>query len=182
MAMAFFVMMSYIRGVSDIKGGYPEVVHNCFMRFDYLLLTGTLFIDSSCGQADKLNSDNELVTKIQKEVTSGQASLDLGKITDFEWDSLLILTPYTRPNDIEVQFNIDLSLTKHSMIEHLDHINQLIFFSNGTPTKMVEYPRYPGDFVVDKIKFIPKDSAVFDIVVTEQKTDSGNSWIRLLRR
>ena len=152
------------------------------MRFDYLLLTGTLFIIGSCGQADKLNSDSELVTKMQKEVTSGQASLDLGKLTDFEWDSLLILTPYSNTNDIEGQFNIDLSLTKHSGIEHRDDISQLIFFSHGTPTKMVEYPRYPGDFVDDKIKFILRDSAVFDILVTEKKTVSDDNWIRLTKR
>lgn len=47
---------------------------------------------------------------------------------------------------------------------------------------MIEYPRYPGDFADNKIEFIRRNDAVFDIVVTDQKSIDGNGWIELRKR
>ena len=69
---------------------------NCFkMVFNNLILLATFLAFSSCGQGERLNTDTGLERKIEEEVTSGQNILDLGRITNRDWDSLLILTPYT---------------------------------------------------------------------------------------
>jgi len=149
------------------------------MRFNNLILIATLIGLFSCGQSERLNTDSELDEKIKEVVTSGQRTLDLRKLTDFEWDSLLILTPYVNSDKIEEEFKINLSRTKHSGIESRDDINQLIFFDNGEPVDMVECPRHPGDFSKNKVEFIKRDNAVFDIIITTQKTAGGDDWIEL---
>jgi hypothetical protein len=162
---------------------YTNVVHNCFkMRFNNLIFLAILFVFSSCEQAERLNTDIELEEKIKESVTSGQTTLDLGKLAAFDWDSLLILTPYVDPDKLEEEFGINLSRTKHSMIQSRDDINQLIFFDNRKPVDMVEYPRYPGDFSKNKVQFIERDSSIFDIIVTTRKTDEGDYWIELKLR
>jgi hypothetical protein len=157
------------------------------MRSYNLILIIAFLIFSSCKQGnkfkpDRLNSDKELEAKIKKGVTSGQKTLDLGKIANFNWDSLLILTPYVNSDRIEKQFRINLWQTKHSGIDTRDDINQLIFFANDELVKMVEYPRYPGDFSKNKIEFIQRDKAIFEIIITTQKTAEGNYWIELKKQ
>lgn len=159
------------------------VVHNCFyMRFGNVIIITAFLGLFSCTQSEKLYTDAALEEKIKERVTSGQKTLDLKSLTDFDWDSLLILTPYIYPDKIEEQFGINLSRTKHTGIESRDDINQLIFFNQGGPIYMVEYPRHPGDFSINKIEFIQRDSAVFDIIVTTQKTVGGDDWIELRKR
>lgn len=156
---------------------------NCFkMVFNNLILLATFLAFSSCGQGERLNTDTELERKIEEEVTSGQNILDLGRITNRDWDSLLILTPYTNSDKMEKQLGISLSRTKHSGIESRDDISQLIFFEKGEPVDMVEYPRYLGDFSNNGTGFIRKDSAVFDIILTTGKTFGENDWIELKLR
>jgi hypothetical protein len=135
----------------------------------------------SCGPKEKLHTDKDLEAKIKKGVTSGDKVLDLAAVADFDWDSLLIITPYADFDDTEDNLNIDLGLTEHVNIESRDDINELIFYKGRKPVRMVEYPRYPGDFVNNKIRFIERDSAKFDIVVTIGK-ETGADWIRLERR
>jgi hypothetical protein len=149
------------------------------MRFTYLLLTVTLTI-CSCGQRDQIYSDKDLEEKIKKSVTSGDKVLDLAIVADFDWDSLLIITPYANFDDTEENLGIDLGQTEHVNIESRDDINQLIFYKGREPVRMVEYPRYPGDFANNKIRFIERDSAKFNIVVTIAK-ETGSDWITLER-
>lgn len=135
----------------------------------------------SCRQKEPLYTDKDLEDKIKKAVTSGDNILDLSAVADFEWDSLLIITPYANFDDTEANLNIDLSRTKHVNIESRDDINQLIFYLNNEPIKMVEYPRVPGDFSDNKIEFISRDSAEFDIMKPIDKKTRGD-WLTLKRR
>ena len=135
----------------------------------------------SCRQKEQLITDRELEEKIRNGVTSGDKILDLGVIADFSWDSLLIITPYANFDDTEKNFNIDLSRTEHVNIESRDDINQLIFYDKGEPARMVEYPRIPGDFAGNEIKFIKRDSAKFDIALpTDIRT--RKDFVTLRRR
>ncbi len=138
----------------------------------------------SCSGNKKLESDPILVQRLQRQVKSGQPILNLGQLTEFQWDSLLILTPYSQVDIIEKRLSIDLSKIKPSKIEFNDGINQLIFFHNGFAVKMIEYPRYPGDFdnEQNRIKFIRKDQATFDIIITDKKASDGRDWIELKKK
>jgi hypothetical protein len=141
-----------------------------------------LLLITSCGQKELLNSDKKTENNIKTAVTSGQQTLELKTITDFTWDSLLILIPYSNYDKIEKDLNINLSKIKHTNIESRDDINQLIFFKNNEPVDMVEYPRYPGDFSNNKVEFIQRDNAIFDIIVTTQKNIGGDLFIELRKR
>jgi hypothetical protein len=150
------------------------------MRFTNLTIL-TLLVISSCGQKELLNTDKKIENRIKSSVTSGLKTLDLKTITDFTWDSLLIITPYANYDNIEKDLNIDLSKIKHTSIESRDDVNQLIFYYNGEPFKMIEYPRQHGDIANNKIEFIYKDSATFDIIVTSTK-ETSTDWVELKRR
>jgi hypothetical protein len=139
----------------------------------------TLLVFFSCEQSDRLNTDTKLEEKIKKGVTSREKTLNIGELADFKWDSLLILTPYVNPDLMEVQYGINLSKIKHTGIKSRDDINQMIFFDNRQPVNMVEDPIYPGDFSNNKVEFIQRDSAIFDIIITRQKTIKGDDWIEL---
>jgi hypothetical protein len=147
------------------------------MRHTFLFLTLLLTI-CSCEQKEQLNTDKDLEQKIKKSVTEGNKVLDLGTVADFDWDSLLIITPYANFDDIEKDLSIDLERTEHVNIESRDDINLLIFYAGGEPLRMVEYPRYPGDFANNKIEFVTRDNAKFDITVTIAK-ETGADWITL---
>ena len=150
-----------------------------FIKIIWLLASTTVV---ACKQETRLKADNELKKSIEKKIISQQSSVDLTKLTDFEWDSLLILTPYLNYKQIEDQFAINLSQIKHSNIESRDDISQVIFFKDRKPVRMVEYPRYPGDFSANKVEFIERDSAVFDIVLTREKTLGGKNRINLIKQ
>ncbi|MEX0998234.1 MAG: hypothetical protein WDZ45_14370 [Flavobacteriaceae bacterium] len=152
------------------------------MKFNKIIFILSLLVFVACKQETKLNSDNELKEIIKKKVTSGQKSLDLRKITEFQWDSLIILTPYINYDKIETQFNTNLSQVRHTSIQSRDDISQLIFFKDGEPIKMIEYPRFPGDFATNKVEFIKRDNAKFDIVITNEKTIGGDYVIKLIKQ
>lgn len=129
----------------------------------------------------KLESDKVLEHKIKQAVTKGKPTvLDLNAITDFEWNEILILTPYTNPKEIENNLGIDLSSIKHSGIQSRDDINLILFLKDKDVVRMVEYPRYPGDFKLKtNWQLIPKSRSKFRIVTTNEKTSEGYDWIVL---
>ena len=135
----------------------------------------------SCDQGDNVGSDIVLEDLIKENVLSGQSILDLDSITKFEWDSVIILTPYTNPKDISGHFNIDLAKIEATNIEHRDDINVLIFVDDGNPVTMVEYPRFPGDFSNNDIRFIKRSDAQFRIIVTGRRSTTGDQWIELTK-
>ena len=152
------------------------------MKFNKIILILLAIGFVACGQENRLEADSELRKDIEETVTSGQKFLDIEKLTDFQWDSLIILTPYVNYHKIEDQYHINLSAVKHSDIQLRDDISQLIFFRDSEPVRMVEYPRFPGDFSNNNVEFIKRDSAIFDIVETREKTLAGNNRIELIKR
>ena len=110
------------------------------MKFNKIILILLAIGFVACGQENRLEADSELRKDIEETVTSGQKFLDIEKLTDFQWDSLIILTPYVNYHKIEDQYHINLSTVKHSDIELRDDISQLIFLRDGEPVRMVESP------------------------------------------
>ena len=127
----------------------------------------------SCRQNEKVRSDRVFEDLIKQNVLSGQPILNLDSIAQFEWDSIIILTPYANPADISEQFKIDLSKIATTNIESRDDINVLIFVDDGNLVRVVEYPRYPGDFAKNDIEFIKRSDARFRITVTHPRSTRG---------
>ncbi len=144
-----------------------------------LIIILILFTIQSCS---KLKNDEQLELKIKEVVLSGKDELILKDLTNFEWDNLLILTPYSSIATFEEKLKINLTKVQDVGIESRDDITQLIFVLDKKPVRTITYPRYPGDFVEREIKLIPKDKAVFKIIVTQQVNSNGDKWIKLERK
>ena len=153
------------------------------MRLYKYFMISFLFILSNFGCKNiSSNPDKKLEIAIHEIIKSDTKVLDLNKVTDFEWDTLLILHPYSTLHQVEKKLNIDLSQIKQTAIESRDDISVLIFYHNRKITKIVEYPRYPGDFAENKIEFIPRKQAIFNVITTTQRNLGGDIYIKLIKK
>jgi hypothetical protein len=152
-------------------------------RFVIIILTILTFqFCTRLGNDARLENDEGLAQQIKETVLSGKEELRLRDLTDFQWDNLLILTPYTQIDRIEKKYQIDLSQVQDLGIGSRDGITQLIFFLNKKAVRTIAYPRYPGDFAQRGPEMISIDSAIFAIIVTDRETVGGDKWIELKRK
>ena len=108
----------------------------------------------SCNKNDYI-----LESKISAEIIQNK-ELNLSKYNDFEWDSLIVISPYSNLEKIANQNKLDLSNVSKS-IESLDDINLLVFLKNKKAVKTCELKRMYGDFNGIYGKIISKNKAQF---------------------
>ena len=125
------------------------------------------FSMNSCGYIFQLENDINLAKKIETELNSKNRTLDLKKITDFEWDSLIILGPYSHLEKIEEEFNLNLNNIKQNGIEYSDRHSLVVFLKDKKSIKIVELKKQmnPIKSVIDKDKsvFIRGNDAVIRV-------------------
>jgi|GEM_PF-5161166 len=72
--------------------------------------------------------------------------LSINEHTEFTWDKLIIIQPYSALDKLEKKGNIDLSIIKHSTyIESQDDFNIIVFFKNNQVIKYIELPTQTCD-------------------------------------
>ncbi|KXX70805.1 hypothetical protein [Flammeovirga sp. SJP92] len=136
-----------------------------------ILLSALLF---SCG----LSNDQQLEEKLRQEITSGKKTIEFEKLTNFEWENLLILGPYSQIKNIEKELDVDLCEIEHFNVQTRDDVNLIVFMVGRQPVNVIVYPHYPGDFSGNASKLIPKSDANFEVVVVaDKKTKNGEQWI-----
>jgi cell division protein FtsX len=114
--------------------------------FSIILLTSCNF--SSSEIENRIDEDIKLHKKV-----------DFTNLNSFEWDKLLILTPYSNVDIVEKRYKINLS-TVSKTIESDDNINTIVFLSKNRAVKYVELSRKYGDFSnINGI--IEKNDAIF---------------------
>ena len=100
-----------------------------------IILLIFIAILSSCNSFFQLNSDKELTYKINSEYLKENKPIDLTKITDFEWDNYIILTPYSIPEEVEKKYNVDLSnISQYETVD--DSKTILVFIKNKKSIKI----------------------------------------------
>lgn len=105
-------------------------------------LTGILFFFVfSCQYFSQLKNDEVLTNKLLMEFKNEGETVKLSKITDFEWDSLLILGPYTVIEEIEEELDLNLSNIRQNRINYSDSYNLIVFLKNKKSIKIIEFPR-----------------------------------------
>jgi hypothetical protein len=147
----------------------------------YILFISLFF---SCGQNNpsyKVSNDTEHLDILKKEIISGKEMIRFENIMKFEWESLIILTPYSWAEQVGKENKIDLTSIEHFGIKSRDDINLIVFLKNSKPIRVIEYPRYPGDFSNNKIEIIEKSKANFNVELTKETTINGKQWIRLVK-
>lgn len=121
--------------------------------FSILLLSILLF---SCCLNDK-SIESKIVSELQD-----IKELNLSNYNDFDWDSVIILNPYSNIEKIEKEKDINLSDVSTS-IERLDNINLVVFLKNGKAVKYSEVHRSIADF--DNYQdIIEKQNANFKLI------------------
>ncbi|AYO57358.1 hypothetical protein CO230_04035 [Chryseobacterium sp. 6424] len=118
--------------------------------FTLFILLTTLI---SCSINDK-SLENYISTEIEN-----SNKLNLSNYHEFDWDSIIILGPYSNLAKIEKEKNIDLSNVNNS-IESLDSINLIIFLKDSKAVKYSEISRNITDFDTYQ-EIIKKENAKF---------------------
>ena len=95
----------------------------------------------SCEYLFQLENDEILKDKIETELSSQSGKVDLAKMTDFEWDSLIILGPYSQIEKIEEELNLNLSNIRQNGIQHSDSYNLIVFLKDKKSVNIVELSR-----------------------------------------
>lgn len=116
-----------------------------------------------------IRNDKDLGNKIYNEIKATK-QLNLTKINDFEWDAIIILEPYSDPQKIGKEVNVDLSNVGDN-IKSSDDYSLLVFLKDKKAVKTCEVK---SEFNFNKIygAVIPREMAEF-------KLTADNSRIRL---
>ncbi|MBE7175403.1 MAG: hypothetical protein INR69_03320 [Mucilaginibacter polytrichastri] len=138
-----------------------------------------LFILPLCVSCNEIKNDEQLQKRLISSTQSGKDVLDLSRLTDFSWDSMLILTPYYPVEDAAKALNVDLSpiIRAHSTLR--DDLNTLVFIDNGKAVHMVSCPRSSSDFVLDTLRLIPREQAKFSINQNDPPNTYGTRWVEV---
>ncbi|WP_297518418.1 hypothetical protein [Flavobacterium sp.] len=104
-----------------------------------IFITISVFFLVSCNYISK-----EIESKILRDFDV-KREMNFSNLNNFEWDELLILTPYTKISDVEKKYGLDLSKIITS-IESNDQINTIVFLKNKKGIEYVELSRKYGDF------------------------------------
>lgn len=130
--------------------------------FILLLLCCLVFIDVS--KSNRIKEDVALKNLIIETVKKSN-EIDFARITNFQWDKMYVIPPYSIPKDIFKRDGIHTS-NSHFNIETNDTINMIGFVKSGKLVAFVELPRNYGgvdlthyiNFSIEESKFnISKD-------------------------
>jgi hypothetical protein len=100
----------------------------------------------SCETENQLTSDKSLTYQIESEFNSKSKIINLSKIVDFKWDSLLILEPYSTIKSYEDSLHLNLKNIRENYISYRESLNVLVFLKNGKSIKISEIPRKTLEF------------------------------------
>ena len=131
---------------------------------------------------EKIIENSSLKNKIETLVEAKNGNdntviIDFKEITNFNWDKLYILTPYTYPKDYAKQQNIEGMNLINTDIQTNDSENLLVFVLKQKVVSYIHYPRRKGDFYnPEKQKlegYTPKE-AVFEVKENE------DNWLEMI--
>ena len=131
---------------------------------------------------EKITEDNSLKNKIETlaEAKSGNDNtviIDFKEITNFNWDKLYILTPYTYPEDYAKEQNIQGMNLINTDIQTNDSENLLVFVLKQKIVSYIHYPRRKGDFYnheKQKLEGYTPKEAVFEVKENE------DNWLDMI--
>ncbi|MUP47250.1 hypothetical protein E0K83_16030 [Gramella sp. BOM4] len=120
----------------------------------FLILTIT-----SCGYLNQLKPDENLQENVENELQE-KSSVNFDNITDFEWDNLLILGPYSQVEIVEDSLNLNLSNIRQNEIKHTDFYSLIVFLKDRKSVNIIELNRA---FNYPNTKLIPRNKSYFEI-------------------
>lgn len=107
-----------------------------------------------------VNLQSNIETTIEREST-----IDFSNVTDFDWDTLYVFTPYSSPIEILDKDDI-ITFNSRFNIEYLDTIVMLGFVKDNYLVAYVELPRNQVSHLPPTSMRFSKDTAIFKISST----------------
>lgn len=119
-----------------------------------------------------ITMDAHLQNSIETTIETDSA-IDFSKVTDFDWDTLYVFTPYSSPNEILNEDDI-ITFNSNFSIEYLDTIVMLGFVKDHYLVAYVELPRSQVTNLSTISMRFSKDTAIFKIRPVETNTDENS--------
>ena len=110
--------------------------------------------------------------------SGGEEALNLGVGTEFAWDRVFLLPPYTDAGAVAAQLGEPAGeAAEQTRIGERDDITVLAFTRNGELVEVVAFPRDRGDFsVVDRARVFERPDAIFYVEPMPGQPDWLNVW------
>lgn len=110
--------------------------------------------------------------------SGGEEVLDLAVRTEFAWDRVFILPPYTDAEAAAVQLGEPAGqAAEQTRIGERDDITVLAFSRSGELVEVIAFPRDRGDFsVVDRARVFDRADAIFYVEPMPGQPDWLNVW------
>lgn len=159
------------------------------MKFIYKFLFLAAILpscNSSSESSDEIYVDHELENRLEQLTEIGRYDtvrimFRLDTLTDYSWDTLIIVTPYYPIEEIEQQTKVDLAAIKNTGIENDEASNVLAFVKNGQLISYVDLPRPKGDFASnsDSLIIVTPENSTFVLERTEKYFVSGQAVVKI---
>jgi hypothetical protein len=125
------------------------------------------------------NKFDDLVSLALNDTNNIEIRLDT--LTNFKWDSVLIITPYTDLNKLGIKTGIDFKELNNSALNVNEMSNVLAFISNNELIRFCELPNDKGYFDhYESIKYYTPKNAIFEIVKTNKRFTSGRNIVKVI--
>ena len=122
-------------------------------RILILILFGLI----SC-QDSQLEADQALQEKVENEIRN-KSKVNFAEHTDFEWDQMIAIGPYSQVDQIADSLDLDLGNIKNNGIRHSDYYTLVVFLNNKKSVRIIEpTKRFDRSGLI-----IPKNQSTFKI-------------------
>ncbi len=126
----------------------------------------------------KVTFQDSTLSKIKNSIEI-EKKIDFKEFTDFDWDSMLVIYPYSIINEQSNKYNIDLSIVSKD-IEKYDKINTLVFIKDKKAIDYIEIPREYFNFKSSE-GLIKKEDAKF-LVVNKSYNNENYTFLELIKQ
>ena len=142
------------------------------LRFVFILFA---FVFFGCSSKENHKVKGELLSLLDSKAKEENANLQLEGLS-LEWDSLLVIPPYTNLEKVKSSFKMDVEVLKGADIASRDNVCILAFVKSKKIVSYVEVPRkYDFSEVGNKLyskdytyKFIRDHETKFRYVIREK--------------
>ncbi|WP_104736288.1 hypothetical protein [Hanstruepera ponticola] len=104
-------------------------------------------LGSSCGDGmNQLKNDRFYSNAFEEQLKNNDLVMIDLSTTDEDWDSIIVLRPYTDIDLLEDELSLNLSNISLNRITTDDTINLFVFLKENKSVKIIEMSRVLGDF------------------------------------
>lgn len=150
-------------------------INKCFIVFVVIGFITTCATNEPYLKEDLITQE-KLKEVIKRLRATDTTYIDLKTLTQFDWDKLTILTPYTDVDSIDALLGFHWPQSRKLGIDETESYNVLIFSKGDSVISWFKFNRSNGDFAKVKSHSFMKSTAIFNF-----RIDSTNipPWIYL---